>query len=128
MKRNRFFSTVLMLSASIILINGCKNNSTNYNSIPTSGAKPGTNEVWMQNMAFAPTSLTITAGTTITWTNKDAIAHTVTSGTPANQTSLFDSGNLTQGQSFSYTFKTAGSFQYFCKIHPNTMQATITVK
>jgi plastocyanin len=73
---------------------------------------PGANAVWIQGMAFTPSSITVTAGTTITWTNKDAITHTVTS-----DTGVFDSGNISSGSSFSYTFSTAGTYQYHCKIH-----------
>ncbi len=89
----------------------------------TSGGStgPGANEVFIQGMAFVPASITVTAGTTITWTNKDAIAHTVTSND-----NLFNSGSLGPGKSFTFTFAKAGSFGYYCSIHP-TMTATVIV-
>ncbi|HEU0016335.1 MAG TPA: cupredoxin family copper-binding protein [Longimicrobium sp.] len=65
----------------------------------------------MRNMAFAPPRLEITAGTTVTWTNNDPLAHTVTSGG-------FDSGLIQPGQSWSYTFTTAGTYDYHCTPHP----------
>jgi amicyanin len=79
--------------------------------------------VAIKNFAFAPTAVTVKVGTTITWTNKDSDAHTVTStgsGGPLN------SPALSTGQTFSFTFTTAGSYSYFCTIHP-FMTATVVV-
>ena len=81
----------------------------------------------MKNTAFTPANRAISIGTTLTWKNQDNFAHTVTSGTPGNPSGLFDSGNLGSGGSFSYTFNSAGSFKYFCSIHPS-MTGTITVQ
>jgi plastocyanin len=73
-------------------------------------------------------NLTIAAGDTVTWTHSGNNTHTVTSGAEANAGTLFNSGNLTRGQTFSFRFTTAGSFPYFCMIHgSNTMSGTITV-
>ena len=88
----------------------------------------GENEVWMQSIAFVPESITVSVGTTITWTNKDNVAHTVTSGTPDNPTGTFDSGNMTAGETFSFTFDTAGTFVYFCQLHPTQMTGTVIVQ
>jgi plastocyanin len=63
----------------------------------------------------------VAVGTTVTWTNQDSTAHTVT----ANDGS-FDSGPIQPGKSFSHTFSTAGTVAYHCKIHPS-MTATVTV-
>ena len=82
----------------------------------------------MQNIAFVPESITVSVGTTIRWTNKDNVDHTVTSGTPGNPTGRFDSGNLGAGETFSFTFDTAGIFEYYCKLHPTQMTATVTVQ
>ena len=77
--------------------------------------------------AFSPASLTIKAGTTVTWKNTTAVAHTVTS----DDGTSFDSGtaNLITAQSgtFSFTFSKAGTFAYHCAIHP-FMKATIIVQ
>src|ERR1043165_45112 len=68
----------------------------------------------ISNFAFTPT-ITINAGDTVTWTNKDGAPHTATSdATPA----VFDSGTLNLNDSYSFTFLTAGSFPYHCAIHP----------
>jgi len=63
----------------------------------------------------------VKAGTTVTWVNEDDIPHTVVS------TGHFRSKPLDTGDKFTFTFTTAGSFQYFCSLHPH-MQASITVE
>jgi plastocyanin len=70
---------------------------------------------------FLPGEIEIKVGTTITWTNEDSAPHTVT----ANDRS-FNSGRLEQGQTFSFTFDTAGEFEYFCEYHPG-MAAVVVV-
>jgi len=82
---------------------------------------PGLNEVWMQGMLFTPSSITIKEGTTITWTNKDAVDHIVTS-----DDGLFNSGTLGSGKTYSYKFSAAGTYLYHCSIHP-MMTAKIIV-
>jgi plastocyanin len=72
-------------------------------------------------MAFNPASLIVTAGTTVKWTNKDGIIHNVTSNT-----GVFSSGSIPDNGTFSYTFSTAGTYQYHCTIHPS-MTATVVV-
>ena len=84
---------------------------------------PGANEVWIQGMAFVPSSITVSAGTTITWINKDGITHTVTSDTGV--TPSFDSGNIGSGGSSPLNFATAGTYKYHCAIHPNMMGRVI---
>jgi len=84
--------------------------------------------------AFAPNPLNINVGDTVTWTNKDSVAHTVTSGTgnsDPNKGQEFDSSpNFTPlvnpGKTFSWTFEKAGTFQYFCALHEN-MKGTVVV-
>ncbi|MCS6902922.1 MAG: cupredoxin family copper-binding protein, partial [Candidatus Bipolaricaulota bacterium] len=63
--------------------------------------------------SFNPATVNITPGTTVTWVNEDSIAHTVTS-----RDGLFDSPTLSRGQRFSYKFDRAGTYGYFCKLHP----------
>ncbi|MDQ3690691.1 MAG: cupredoxin family copper-binding protein [Chloroflexota bacterium] len=79
--------------------------------------------VSIENFLFSPQDLTIEVGDTVTWTNLDSFSHTATSTSgPAS----FDSGNLATGDTFSFTFDTAGTYEYFCEIHPN-MIGSITV-
>jgi len=59
---------------------------------------------------------------------KDMAIHNVHSGTPEKPTQKFESGNLSNGQRYSYTFTKKGIYKYFCTIHSSIMQATIVVK
>lgn len=75
--------------------------------------------VEISGFAFSPAEITVAKGTTVTWTNRDSVAHTVTSGT-------FDSGSIASGASYSRTFADAGAYDYHCGIHPS-MTGKITV-
>jgi len=92
------------------------------NSSAVSPAAGTTLEISMVNFSFSPKEVAIKKGTTVTWTNQDSAVHTVTSDMP-----LFDSGDLAQGKSFSYTFSTAGTFAYHCIPHQASMTGTIVV-
>jgi amicyanin len=79
--------------------------------------------VSIDNFTFTPPSLTVKAGTTVTWTNRDDIPHGI-----ASSTSTFaKSRALDTDQSYSFTFTTPGTYQYFCYIHPH-MVGTIVVE
>lgn len=112
------------------LVIGCSNDNGYGSSTGPGGGNsgPGENEVWMQNIAFNPGTLTVSVGTTITWTNKDNVVHTATSGTPGNPDGLFNSGNMGNGATFSYTFNTAGTYNYYCIPHASTMQGQVIVE
>jgi plastocyanin len=115
MKKNalKFKVIVITLLLSVFSItNSCKKSTTDV---------PGVNEVFIQGMAFTPSTITVAAGTTITWTNKDGVPHTVTSNS-----GLFDSNSIGQNGTYSHLFSTAGSFPYHCTIHP-AMTATVNV-
>ncbi len=73
------------------------------------------------NNCFSPGALSVTPGTTVTWKNTDTVSHYVTSGQPADNTTgtVFDSGNLIKpGGTYQFTFANAGTFNYFCTVHP----------
>jgi plastocyanin len=76
----------------------------------------------VQNSEFSPVTLTISEGQTVTWTNMDSVSHTVTS-----TTGVFDSGPISSGQTFSYTFNNAGTFEYSCTIHPSIPHGKVIV-
>ena len=69
---------------------------------------------------FVPAILTVSKGTTVTWTNGDSTLHTVTSGSPesGNSGTEFDSSYLAAGKTFQHLFSTAGTFDYYCTLHP----------
>ena len=70
--------------------------------------------VRVDNFTFAPSNLTVKAGTTVTWRNEDDIPHTI-----ASSARLFKSKALDTDDSFSFTFQEAGSYEYFCSLHPH---------
>ena len=79
-------------------------------------------EVKIDNFTFAPPSLTVKAGTTVTWRNEDDIPHTV-----ASSVRVFKSTALDTDDSFSFTFTEPGSYDYFCSMHPH-MRGKIVVE
>jgi plastocyanin len=72
-------------------------------------------EVKIDNFSFGPVTLTVPAGTTVTWTNRDDIPHTVVS---TDDPKVFKSKVLDTDEKFSFTFSKAGTYPYFCSIHP----------
>jgi plastocyanin len=87
-----------------------------------SSTQGATSDVSIQNMSFVPNSVTVSVNTTVTWTNNDSVTHTVTS-----DTNLFTSGNIAPGGTFSFTFVTAGTYNYHCSIHTD-MLGTVVVQ
>ena len=83
---------------------------------------PTTHYIDIQGYAFSPSSITINVGDTIVWTNYDSASHTVTSND-----GTFDSGGISTGNTFSFTFTSAGTFNYYCSPHPN-MTGSVTVQ
>ena len=80
--------------------------------------------------AFSPNPLQIKPGTTVVWRNDDNTPHTVTTGKGLNDTNkgkAFDSGPIAIGKTFSHKFDMAGTYDYFCTLHP-AMIGTVTVK
>jgi len=72
-------------------------------------------QVDIEKMRFSPANITVTEGTTVTWTNKQwFVSHSVTS----HSEGVFDSGKLKRNEIFSYTFCELGSFYYTCSFHP----------
>ena len=86
-------------------------------------AKSTKSEVVIDNFSFSPQTFTLSAGAKVTWTNRDNMPHTVTSA----DNRFSKSPVLKPGQSFSNTFPAAGTYSYFCSIHPR-MTGKIIVK
>ena len=76
----------------------------------------------IDNFTFAPETLTVKAGTTVTWINQDDIPHTVVASNHS-----FKSKALDTDDKFTFTFTTPGSYEYFCSLHPH-MKAIVTVE
>ncbi len=87
------------------------------------GENPAVAQVTIDNFSFVPSTLTIAAGTVVTWVNHDDIPHTVVS----DDKTTFKSRALDTDDKFSFTFAKPGTYSYFCSIHPK-MTAKIIVQ
>jgi plastocyanin len=122
MKKLLLLMLAVLIGATVTTA-GC----VSYGPNPSASSAPQTstasqNIVSMKNIAFNPSSLTIRRGANVTWTNDDSVTHTVTSNT-----GIWDSGNLSPGQTYTRQFNDTGTFPYHCKIHGSAMSGTITV-
>jgi plastocyanin len=107
-----------LCAASALLSLGCGSDSGG-----TSNNPPPAGDVLVQNDRFNAPTLSVTAGSAVTWAwDSDGQTHTVTS----DDGSSFDSDQKSSG-TFQHTFATAGTFAYHCQVHPTTMKGTITV-
>lgn len=136
--RSITLKTVLIIGLSVIIlsITGVSISCNSSTSVPTttgselpttpspgeSPTAPPQIEVAIEDFAFTPATLNIPAGTTVIWYNHDAVIHTVTA-----RDNSFDSGSLSEDDTFSHTFETKGSFDYYCIIHPY-MTGEVTVE
>ncbi len=82
------------------------------------------------SLSFSPENVTLVIGVnnTVTWTNDDSVAHTVTSRIVPSGATSFNSNTLSPGAIFTYTFTVPGTYTYYCEFHPGWMQGTIVVK
>jgi len=113
-----------LIAAMILAIAACSGTSAPAPTAPlASAAAPagGGSAVSIAGFAFAPTTITVAAGSTVTWTNKDTAGHIV-----AADNGSFNSARLVGGATFSQTFAKAGTFTYHCAIH-SSMTGTVTV-
>jgi plastocyanin len=85
-------------------------------------SEAGTVTVRISGMRFEPANLSVTPGTTVTWVHGSSMPHTVKGSSPELR-----SGILTRGQTFSITFEDAGTYNYYCDLHPG-MTGTVTVE
>jgi plastocyanin len=117
--------TISLILASMLLF-GCTNSTATKTTSQSTTTSPTTSSsgsaVTISNFAFSPETLPIKVGTKVTWTNNDSVTHTVTS-----DNGVFNSGSLSPNATFSYTFNSAGTFNYHCSIH-TSMKGTIIVQ
>lgn len=130
-----------VLVITVLLLSACQSSAQPYmrgnpgvaaTQAPTAtAANPSQNQsksqtITLINTSFDPKQLSVAVGTTVVWTNKDSMAHTVTADDKS-----FDSGNLNTGDTFKFTFTKAGTYPYHCQYHggPNGvgMSGVITV-
>jgi plastocyanin len=97
-----------VVAAAVLLVSGARGFAASAGQAQTASA-----EVKVDNFSFGPATLTVAVGTTVTWTNRDDIPHTVVS-----DDKVFKSKVLDTDEKFSYTFSKPGTYGYFCSIHP----------
>lgn len=113
-----------VIIAAIVPVAACGQPSpTPAAGTPTPAGTAAAPAVTISNFSFSPADVTVSAGTTVTWTNKDAIPHEVNS----SGSTPFDSGLMQQNATFNFTFSSAGAYPYNCAIHPY-MKGTVTVQ
>ena len=105
MKQNALLIFVLLLASTTIGCIGGDDDTSSETTDDDADETPQSNNVDITGFAFSPETLTISVGDTVTWTNKESATHTATA-----DGGEFDSGNLGNGDTFSYTFTTAGTF------------------
>jgi plastocyanin len=99
---------VALLALAALLLTGQTSGAVRAAANPAASAS-----VTIDNFNFAPNTVTIAVGTTVVWTNQDDVPHNVT-----NPDKAFKSPTLDTGEKWEYTFKQAGTFNYYCTIHP----------
>jgi plastocyanin len=113
----------MMRSALVAAVLGAVVGSGLAGGVMVAGAQAAATAVSIDNFTFTPQKLTVKAGTAVTWTNKDDIPH----GIAATNNAFARSKALDTDDSFSFTFTTPGTYQYFCYVHPH-MTGTIIVE
>ena len=91
---------------------------------PPAATPTAANEVVIDNFAFNPPTLTVAAGTRVTWVNRVDVPHTATSSAKPR---LFHSGTLDTDDHFAHVFTSPGTYEYFCAVHPH-MTGRVIVK
>jgi plastocyanin len=99
-------ATIVLIAIALVMIS--PNLKANAEQPPAATA-----DVKIDNFAFGPQTLTVTIGTTVTWTNDDKIPHTIVS-----TDGLFKSKARDTDETFSYKFEKAGTYSYYCSVHP----------
>jgi len=138
MKRKYLAIPIAILIAGLVVLGGCSSSTptttptTTPKTTPktTPGTTPSTSStttsgasVKIIDFAFQPSTLTVSVGQEITWTNDGAVPHTVTADNGS-----FDSGQLQPGAQYKHSFSAAGTYAYHCSVHPTQMTATVIVQ
>jgi plastocyanin len=116
---------VLIVAVVVIMAKGNQGDMSMAPSSATATSATMTNQVAIQNYMFSPMAITVKVGTTVTWTNKDSVSHTITADNVSSDAP--SSMDIADGKSYSFTFKKAGTYTYHCFPHPY-MHGMVIVK
>ena len=116
--KTKYFAFIIACAVSFAFLSCSKSKTSTTGG---GGNNNNPNSITISGMTF-PATTTVKVGSTVTWTNNDPMAHTVTS----DDGTSFSSGSIDYGGSFSYKANTVGSFAYHCNFHSN-MNATLVV-
>jgi plastocyanin len=127
-------TTTFLVAVLAIGLMGINNDDNNSNNIPNTFAQENAVSIAAGSANpsatefYVPSEITVSSGTTVTWTNDDSTIHTVVEGGPqsAGATPAFDSSIIAPGATWDNTFDTAGEFNYYCNLHP-FMTGKVTV-
>ena len=113
---------IALLAVGLVLtVMVCKTASTRSNSADDPAAAGGKamthHEVAMRDYSFAPESLSVSVGDTVTWVNRGQAAHSTTSGVDGKPDGRWDSGQMDPRASYSHVFSETGNFHYYCTPH-----------
>ncbi|MGO9206964.1 MAG: plastocyanin/azurin family copper-binding protein [Candidatus Limnocylindrales bacterium] len=120
---------LVVITAAALALAACGGPATSAPAAaPAASAAPGgsvapagrTAAATIVDFGFTPASLTVTVGTTVTWTNTGTVSHTVTADDGS-----FDSGTLASGATYKHTFSKAGTYAYHCSIHPSMVARVV---
>lgn len=116
MKRKAKLFSRLIFSALLATVANAALHTATAGEMPSAGAAaaPVANTISISNFSFQPAVLTVTAGTKVTWTNRDTTPHTVTSADKR----FASSAGLDTDDQYSFKFDKPGSYVYFCSLHP----------
>jgi plastocyanin len=121
--QGNFRGSIFIAAIGLFLIAAACGKDSSNSTAPGGDNNPPSHLVIINNLAFSPQSVTVTAGDTVTWRNDQNINHTVTSDTGDE----LDSPVLSQGQTYQHVFAQAGTYPYHCTIHP-TMTGNVAVQ
>ena len=119
--KNTAAAWLLIICSSLFILSCSKGSDNGYGSNNNGGTTSSGNTVSMYNMQFGTGSLTVKAGTTVTWTNGDNMIHNVVADDAS-----FKSADMKYGDTYSHSFGTKGTFAYYCSYHSG-MKGTVVV-
>ena len=121
----RFFS-ILIMTPLLIFGPSFYIGETEAAETKSQSSEQSNENIDIKLFTFKPETIEVPVGTTVVWTNSDAIEHSGTNGTPEKPGMSFDSDFFTEDQTFTFTFDKPGAYPYFCKRH-NSMRGEIKV-